>query len=113
MRLPVMLVAILTGTAVRAETVVDFVSACNNSELAACFERISNEIDTLKSAEGGKTFCLPRAWGATMFESVGYPVSVLEHVRLGMSASRFGGSEQPANSAMSAILAKTFPCRDQ
>ncbi len=110
MRLPVMFVAILTVTAAHAETVVEFVSSCNNTKLSACFDRISREIDSLNVTEGGKSFCLPRAWGATMFERVGYPVSVLEYVRLAMSASRFGNAEKPATAEMSAILAKTFPC---
>jgi hypothetical protein len=45
-----------------------------------------------------------------MVDSAGYPVSVLEYVRLGMAAAKFGKSTQPADDVMGSIVAEIYPC---
>lgn len=94
----------------RAQTVYEFVSTCRADDLGACFTQIEDHLDRLKTVEQGLSFCLPRAWGATMYESVGYPVSVLDHVRLGLSAARFGNAGRPADDVIKDIIGKVYPC---
>jgi len=96
----------------QAETVYDFVTACKNRELRACFDLIEERLNTLKLRQQGRAFCLPRSWGASFVESTSYPVSVLEHVRVGLSAARFGKAEKPVEDAMQDILSRTFPCKN-
>jgi len=94
-----------------AETVYEFVSFCKAETLARCFNLIGNRLDRLRAVEQGRAFCLPRVWGATMVTSESYPVSVLEHVRLALSAARFGKAERPVEEQMKTIIAEVYPCR--
>lgn len=110
MRSAVVFALLLLAPPARSETVLEFVGGCRESELGPCFERIRSELDRLKSSQQGRAFCLPRAWGATMFESTSYPVSVLEHIRLGMSAARFGDAGRSADDMMVQIVATVYPC---
>lgn len=103
------LILVSSGSA-RAETVYEFASKCHENQLSACFNRIEERLDAIKAAKNGHAYCLPRAWGSTMFESVSYPVSVLEYVRLGMASASFGKSSLPADDVMSSILGEIYPC---
>jgi hypothetical protein len=94
-----------------AETVYEFVSYCRSESLAHCFNLIEKRIDRLRVTEQGRAFCLPRVWGATSVTSESYPVSVLEHVRLALSAARFGKAERPVEEQMKSIIAEVYPCR--
>jgi hypothetical protein len=98
------------ATPVRADTVYEFVSQCQEADLGDCFNRIGERLDQIKSKQNGNAYCLPRAWGATMFESMSYPVSVLEYVRLGLSAARFGQADWETNVVMGRILGEIYPC---
>lgn len=102
---------LLAPNGVRAETVYEFAVQCREDQLSRCFNLIEERLDTLRASEDGHTFCLPKAWSASLFQAVGYPVSVLEHVRLRMSASRFGNAERPADTVMGEILGGIYPCR--
>jgi AraC-like DNA-binding protein len=94
----------------RAETVYEFAAGCHEDELAKCFDLIRAELDRLKAKEQGRSFCLPRAWGLDDYPFSQYPLSVLEHIRLSLSAARFGNAERPVDDAISEILAKIYPC---
>ncbi len=93
-----------------AETVYEFVSLCKAETLSGCFNLIEKRLDRLRVAEQGRAFCLPRVWGATMVTSESYPVSVLEHVRLALSAARFGKAERSVEKEMTTIIAEVYPC---
>jgi hypothetical protein len=70
---------------------------------------LRERLDRVKAKQNGRTFCLPRAWDMPEYIS-GYPVSVLEHVRLSLSAARFGKAEQPVDEAIGDILKAIYPC---
>jgi hypothetical protein len=53
---------------------------------------------------------LLRAWGTPGYITSGYPISVLEHIRLSVSAARFGNAEEPVDIAMRDILKAIYPC---
>lgn len=107
-KLIALIVAAVPVTA-RAEPVYDFVSNCREEQLADCFHQIEQRLNRLNSGSNRRV-CLPRAFGATMFESVGIPVSVLEHVRLALSAARFGKSQHDVDTVISEIVAGIYPC---
>lgn len=94
----------------QSETVYQFVLECKTETLARCFTIIGHRLDSLRAAEQGRGFCLPSVWGATMVVSNSYPVSILEHVRLALSAARFGNAERPVEEQMKAIVAEIYPC---
>ncbi len=93
-----------------AETVYEFARSCKQEELATCFALIESHLDRLKAAEQGRSFCMPSFWGGPLILSVGYPVSVLEHVRLAVSAARFGSAGRDVDDAMRDIVAGIYPC---
>lgn len=95
----------------RAETVYQFVLECKSETLARCFTIIGLRLDRLRAMEQGRAFCLPNVWGATMVMSDSIPVSILEHVRLALSAARFGNAERPVDEQMKAIVAEIYPCQ--
>jgi hypothetical protein len=110
--LPVVLAIGLTlGGHAQAETVYEFVLDCKSKTLARCFNLIEQRLNRMRAIEQGRAFCLPRVWGAAMVTSESYPVSVLDHVRLGLSAARFGAAERPVEERMKAIIAEIYPCR--
>ena len=101
---------VVMPSAVRAETVYEFAAACHEDQLNTCFNLIRDRLDRLKAKEQGRAFCLPRAWGTPGYITSGYPISVLEHIRLSVSAARFGKAEEPVDIAMRDILTKIYPC---
>ncbi len=94
---------------VRAETVYDFVSGCRADRLASCYSRIESRLSMLNE-EPGRRVCLPRSFGATLAEPVSIPVSLLEHIRLALSAARFGNSEEDVNDAIVGIVTAIYRC---
>lgn len=103
--------AVLSPADARAETVYEFISQCREEKLGDCFNQIESHLDRIRLVEQGRAFCLPRVWGPTMADSSSYPVSVLEYVRLGLSAARFGSSARPADDVMGEVLGRIYPCR--
>jgi len=94
-----------------ATTVYDFTMSCREERLSACFNRIEEHLERLKAVADGRRFCLPGAWGSSMFSSLEYPVSVLEYVRLAVSAARFGRAERDVDEVMSEVVAGLYPCQ--
>ncbi len=99
------------STAAPADTVYEFDARCRESRLGVCFNMIEDRLDRLKRTGQGRSFCLPRAWGSVQFESVSYPVSLLEHVRLALSAARFGAAGRPVDEKITSIVAEIYPCK--
>ncbi len=93
-----------------AEPVYDFVSKCEAASLGACFARIRTELDRLRAREDQHAFCLPFVWGGFV-PSTTYPVSILDYMKLRLSASRIGRAGDPADVVMRDVLAEMFPCR--
>ena len=106
----IMAAALSVPQVLRAETVYEFATNCHENELAKCFELIKERLDLVKAKEQGHAFCMPGAWGMMDFPFSDYPVSILEHIRLSLSAARFGNAEQPVESAITDIIAKIYPC---
>jgi hypothetical protein len=78
--------------------------------LRGCFDKIKDRLDRVKAKEQGRSFCIPRIWGAHYYVSSGYPVSILEHIRIGLSAARFGKSGQNVDDAIRDIVRDIYPC---
>ncbi|HEX2841716.1 hypothetical protein [Hyphomicrobium sp.] len=106
----VAMIVLLGGRASSAETVYEFALSCQQEKLATCFARVESHLDRLKAAEQGRSFCMPNFWGGPLILSAGYPVSVLEHVRLAVSAARFGSAGRNVDDAMRDIVAGIYPC---
>jgi AraC-like DNA-binding protein len=103
------LMLLVAGDA-RATTVYEFALNCREDALSSCFGRISKHLDRLKAGHQGESFCMPRVWGATSTEGEGYPVSVLEHLRLGLSAARFGNAGRDVDDVLRELAAGLYPC---
>jgi hypothetical protein len=101
---------LVAPSALRSETVYEFATSCHEDQLNTCFNLIRERLDRLKAKEQGRAFCLPRSWGTPGYISSGYPISVLEHIRLSVSAARFGNAEEPVDLAMRDILKAIYPC---
>jgi hypothetical protein len=112
------LVAILVAVSVillprpaSAESVYEFVSQCRQDRLADCFYRIAQRIKQL-NASGTRRICLPDSFGGGMFDSGVLPVSLLEEVRVHLSAARFGRAEVNVDDVMSGIVNGIYPCNE-
>ena len=92
-----------------SETVYEFVSQCRQEQLGDCFYQIDARLERL-NAGTDRRVCLPQAFGATMTYNGAVPVSLLEHVRLGLSAARFGNAEQDVDDAITAIVNRIYRC---
>jgi hypothetical protein len=103
-------IVVMTAQPLSAETVYEFAVTCHEDQLRACFDRIEERLDRVKAKEQGRAFCIPRAWGSPYFISTGYQVSILEYLRLGLSAARFGRAEQPVEDAIRDLVKQIYPC---
>lgn len=92
-----------------AETVYEFVSHCKEEGLADCFRHIEERLIRLNSGEK-RRICLPPAFGTALFATEGIPVSLLEHVRLGLSAARFGNAGQDVDEVISRLVSEIYAC---
>jgi hypothetical protein len=108
-----MRIAVLIATGVvllarpaQAETVYDFVALCRAEQLGHCFNRISARLDAL-NAGSNRRICVPRRFAAITGV---IPVSLLEHVRLKLSAARFGNAGSEVDDVMVRIMNEIFPC---
>ena len=104
-------VAALAIAPARAATVYDFVIGCRDDRQMDCLKSIEERIVKLRETENERSFCLPRAFGATMFQSLHLPISLLDYVRLGLSAARFGKAKREVDEVIREILASIYPCR--
>jgi len=100
--------ALLIGPA-RGEAVYDFVGHCRNEQLSRCFDRIGERLNRL-NAGAHRRICLPRTFGGLMLGSGVIPVSLLEHVRLTLSAARFGDAGTDVDDMMARIVNAIYPC---
>lgn len=105
----VVLCVVLLPRPAQGETVYEFVSACREQKLSACFTRIDRHLTRLNTG-ADRRICLPRAFGAVLLEDEGVPVSVLEHVRLALSAARFGDAGSEVDDVMVRIVGGLYPC---
>ena len=102
--------AVGSGTA-RAEAVWDFVASCDGAPLGDCLGRVQAAIERVRAGEDGHAFCIPPVWGGFV-PSTTYPVSVLDYVRLRLSAARIGRAGDPADAVVRSVLVEMFPCRE-
>lgn len=93
----------------QAEPVYEFVRTCKEEPLGHCFFRIQERLSYL-NREAVRRICLPRAFGATFVHSVSIPVSLLEHVRLGLSAARFGEAGDDVDDVIAKIVGTIYHC---
>lgn len=101
---------LLSSRSANAESVYEFGARCRTASLGGCFAVIQDRLERLEARDRRQRFCVPRAWGVSMFASVRYPVSVLDHVRLAISAARFGHAGSDADELLLEMMARIYPC---
>jgi hypothetical protein len=94
-----------------AETVYEFISGCRQDRLADCFYRIAERLKQLNTS-GARRVCLPESFGGGIYDSGVLPVSLLEEVRVHLSAARFGRAEVNVDDVMSGIVNGIYPCHE-
>jgi len=104
------LCASLTAPAVRAEPVYDFIANCRHQGLGSCFALINERLNMLNSGAQPR-ICLPQAFGGLMLGDGVVPVSLLEHVRVKLSAARFGHAGDDADATIASIINGIYPCQ--
>lgn len=93
----------------RAEPVYEFVKHCKEETLGHCFFRIQERLTYLNSGAVNRV-CLPRTFGSTLVHTASVPVSVLDHVRLGLSAARFGSAGDEVDDVIVRIVGAIYRC---
>jgi len=110
--LAIMLLAVATvslaGPA-RGEALYEFVSHCRDEQPGRCYDRIGKRLNSL-NAGAEKRICLPQSFGGIMLDGGVIPVSLLEHVRLKLSAACFGAAGADVDDVMAAIINGIYPC---
>ena len=106
----VVLCAVLPAPSARAEPVYDFITHCRQQRLGDCFALINERLNMLGSG-AHRSICLPRAFGGLMLGDGVVPVSLLEHVRVKLSAARFGHAGADANATIASIINGIYPCQ--
>lgn len=101
--------AALLARPAHTEPVYEFVKHCRDEALGHCFNRIATRLSDL-NAGGNRRICLPRMFGGTMVESGVIPVSLLDHVRLQLSAARFGDAGSDVDVIIARIVNGIYPC---
>jgi hypothetical protein len=101
--------AVLLVRPAHAEAVYEFVKHCHDEKLGHCFNRIGTRLSGLNTGPN-RRICLPRSFGGTMVESGVIPVSLLEHVRLKLSAARFGDAGSDVDAVITRIVNGIYPC---
>lgn len=91
----------------RAETVYEFATLCNGEKLGHCFSRIETRLTQLNGG-AERRICLPVSFGAMISDAI--PVSLLEHVRIRLSAARFGDASSAADDVIVRIVNGVYPC---
>lgn len=100
---------VLGSTPVRAEAVYEFVKHCREERLGDCFSLINARLNRLNEGRE-RRICLPRAFGGIVLDGGVIPVSVLEHVRVKLSAARFGRAGAETDDVMVGIVNAIYPC---
>jgi hypothetical protein len=100
---------VLLARPAHAEAVYEFVKHCRDEKLGHCFNRIATRLSDLDTG-ANRRICLPRSFGGTMVESGVIPVSLLEHVRLKLSAARFGDAGSDVDAVIARIVNGIYPC---
>ena len=96
-------------SAVRAETVYEFATACHEDQLNTCFNLIRDRLDSAES-EGARPGLLPAArLGHASIHHQRLPISSRASQAV-VSAARFGKAEEPVDIAMRDILKAIYPC---
>jgi hypothetical protein len=90
-----------------AETVYEFVSLCRGEKLGYCFDRIATRLNSLNSPPN-RRICLPTGFGGMVTGVL--PVSLLDIVRLKLSAAQFGDSGSDADQVLVRIVNGIYPC---
>jgi hypothetical protein len=93
----------------RAETVYEFVRQCRQQQLGDCFAVINARLGHLNEGRD-RRICLPRAFGGIMLGRGVVPVSLLEHVRVKLSAARFGHAGAETDDVITDIIGALYPC---
>ena len=101
--------AVLLARPAHADDVYEFVKLCHDEKLGQCFHRIGTRLSALNTGPN-RRICLPRTFGGTMVESGVIPVSLLEHVRLKLSAARFGDAGSDVDAVIARIVNGIYPC---
>ena len=99
--------ALLLAQPAQGETVYDFVALCRAEQLGHCFNRIDARLEALNTGSN-RRICLPRSFAAITGV---IPVSLLEHVRLKLSAARFGNAGSEVDDVMVRIINDVYACR--
>ena len=89
----------------------DFVARCDSAPLDACFDEIRTQLDQLRATENRHGFCIPPVWGGFVPSRI-TPVSVLDYLKLRLSAARIGRAGEPTEAVLRDVLADMFPCRE-
>ena len=100
--------ALLLARPAQAEPVYEFVAHCRAEELGHCFHRIGTRLTGL-DAGPNRRICLPLRFGGILAEGV-IPVSLLDHVRMKLSAARFGDSGTEVDDVIVRIVNGIYPC---
>jgi hypothetical protein len=93
----------------QAETVYEFVVHCRRDMLGDCFGRISKRLNDLNS-RARRRICLPHSYGGIMLEDGVIPVSLLEHVRIQLSAAEFGEAGANVDDVLVEVINAIYPC---
>ena len=100
--------ALLLAPPAQAEPVYDFVERCRAEKLGYCFDRIGTRLTGLNTGPN-RRICLPLSYGGMVLGSV-IPVSLLDHVRLKLSAARFGDSGTEVDDVIVRIVNGIYRC---
>jgi hypothetical protein len=101
------LATLVLASPAKAETVYELVALCNAEKLGLCYSRIDVHLTRLNTGPM-RRICLPTSFGAMLSNTI--PVSMLERVRLGLSAARFGQAEVAADDVIVSIVNGVYPC---
>ncbi len=99
--------ALLLAPSARAETVYQFAALCSAEQLGHCFNRIETRLVDLDKGTH-RRICLPASFGAMLSNVI--PVSLLERVRVRISAARFGDAEADVDDVIVRIVDEIYPC---
>jgi hypothetical protein len=99
---------LLLARPVQAEPVYDFVEQCRAATLGHCFHSISTRLTVLNTGPN-RRICLPVSFGGMLSGGI-IPVSLLEHVRLKLSAARFGDAGTDVDVVMVRVVNQIYNC---
>jgi hypothetical protein len=100
--------ALVLARPAQAEPVYEFVAHCRAEKLGHCFHRIGTRLTGLNTGPN-RRICLPLSFGSMLSSGV-IPVSLLDHVRLKLSAARFGDSGTEVDDVIVRIVNGIYRC---